>query len=211
MIAASRSWLLQGREYVFAHEEANRLSESVHHREFVLRGRKQRFDRRGQVRFDRNRGKARLHCIAHRKPARRLVEGGHLRLSPGSDINKDRNENQEWIAKEAEKAERKCQDLPERGRELRRSGVPEFHREEGMENATAVHRKSGDHVEKNQENVDGGEPCKKQDAWIFNPRQIVGLDRSDDEEEKKGDDDVHHRSRDRDREFLRRFLLACAA
>ena len=75
-----------------------------------------------------------------------------------------------------------------------------------MENATAVHRKSGDHVEKNQENVDGGEPCKKQDAWIVNPCQIVGLDRSDDEEEKKGDDDVHHRSRDRDRKFLRRFL-----
>ena len=42
----------QGREYVFAHKEANRLSESVHHREFVLGGRKQRFDRRGQVRFD---------------------------------------------------------------------------------------------------------------------------------------------------------------
>jgi hypothetical protein len=32
------------------------------------------------------------------------------------------------------------------------------------------------------------------------------LDRSEDEEKKKGDDDVHNRSRDRDREFLRRFL-----
>ena len=140
------------------------------------------------------------------KPARCLVEGGHLRLSPGCDINKDRNENQERIAKEAEKAERKCQDLSQGGRDLRRSGVPEFHCEEGMENPTAIHWKSGDHIEKNQENVDGGEPCKKQDAWIVNPCQIVGLDRSDDEEEKKGDDDVHHRSRDRDRKFLRRFL-----
>jgi len=75
-----------------------------------------------------------------------------------------------------------------------------------MENATAVHWESGDHVEKNQENVDGSEPCKKQDAWIVNPCQIAGLDRSEDEEEKKGDDDVYHRSRDRDSKFLRRFL-----
>ena len=43
-------------------------------------------------------------------------------------------------------------------------------------------------------------------AWIFNPRQIVGLDRPKDEEEEKGDGDVHHRSCDRDREFLRRLL-----
>ena len=195
--------VFQGREYVLTHDEANRLSESVDNRKFVLRGRKQRFDRGGQVRFDWNRVEARLHGVAHGKPARCLVEGGHLRLSPGGDINKDRNENQERIAKEAKKAERKCQDLPQGGRELRRSGVAEFHREEGMENAAAVHRKSGDHIEKNQEDVDGGEPCKKRDAWIINMCQGAGLNRAKDEEEEKGDDDVHHRSRDRDRKFLR--------
>src|ERR1700726_4151692 len=37
-------------------------------------------------------------------------------------------------------------------------------------------------------------------------RQGAGLNRAKDEEEEKSDDDVHHRPRDRDREFLRRFL-----
>lgn len=55
---------------------------------------------------------------------------------------------------------------------------------------------------KTTRNFGGGEPCN---AWIFYPHQIVGLDRSEDEEEEKGDDYVHQ-SRDRNREFLRRFL-----
>src|ERR1019366_10475326 len=59
---------LQGREYVFAHEKANRLSKSVDDREFVLRSREQRFDRRGQVRIDWDRVKARLHASPTESP-----------------------------------------------------------------------------------------------------------------------------------------------
>ena len=54
---------------------------------------------------------------------------------------------------------------------MRRWGVPEFHREEGMENPAAVHRKSGDHIDKNEEYVDSSEPRKKRDAGIVNVRQ----------------------------------------
>jgi hypothetical protein len=72
---------------------------------------------------------------------------------------------------------------------LRRSNIAEFHREEGMENTAAIHRKSGDHVEKNQEDVDGGEPSEKRDPRIVNVRQGAGLHRAKDEEEEKGDAD----------------------
>jgi hypothetical protein len=137
---------------------------------------------------------------------RRLVEGGHPRLSRSGDINEDCNKDEERIAEEAKKAKHKCQGLSDGGGNLRCSGSPEFHGEDRVQDAAAVHRESGDHVEEDQEDVGGGEPSKKRDAWIFDPCQIVGLDRSEDEEEEKGDGDVHHRSCDRDREFLRRLL-----
>jgi hypothetical protein len=41
-----------------------------------------------------------------------------------------------------------------------------------VQDAAAVHRESGDHVEEDQEDVGGGEPSKKRDAWIFDPCQI---------------------------------------
>src|ERR1019366_251930 len=138
--------------------------------------------------------------------ARHLVEGGHLRLSRSSDINKDRNENQQRVTKKAKKAKPKCQDLPQGGRELRRSGVAEFQCEEGMENAAAVHRKSRDHIEKNQEDVDGREPCKKREVRIIDMCQGARLNRAKDQEDEKSDDDVYHRSCDSDRKFLHRFL-----
>jgi hypothetical protein len=46
--------------------------------------------------------------------------------SPGGDINEDRNENQDWITKEAEEAEPRCQDLSQGSRDLRCPGVAEF-------------------------------------------------------------------------------------
>ena len=113
---------------------------------------------------------------------RRLVEGGHPRLSRSGDINEDCNKDEERIAEEAKKAKHKCQGLSDGGGNLRRSGFPEFHGEDRVQDAAAVHRESGDHVEEDQEDVGGGEPSKKRDAWIFDPCQIVGLDRSEDEE-----------------------------
>jgi hypothetical protein len=53
-----------------------------------------------------------------------VAKGRHLHLSTGRDINKDRNENQQRIAKEPEITEQKGQILTQGGSELRRPGVP---------------------------------------------------------------------------------------
>src|SRR6266567_3449100 len=83
------------------------------------------------------------HRTGNRKPARDIF---HLRqgcLLRCADVNKKRDENQEWIKKQSDKTERKREALANQRSDLRRTRIRHACRQQRTQHAPAIHWKCG--------------------------------------------------------------------
>ena len=197
-VAAHRS------EDVLAGQEAGRLPERVDHRKFVLRRRKQRVDRLSEIGVDRDRGEARLHGVGDAEPFQRLLRRAHLRFAGRGHVDEDRDEDEERIAEQAEKAEAEGEGLADLGGDVGRARSAEPHRQQGMQNPPAVHRKGGDEVEHGEKDVGRGDPADQRQAGIVDLREQPWAQRAQRQGEREADDEIDGGPGERDDQLLAR-------
>ena len=194
---------LDRRQDVLAGEKADRLRKSVDHGKFVLRRRQQRIDSLAERGLDADRGEPRLHRLADRKPFQRLLRRAHLRFAGCGDIDEDGDEDEQRIAEEAEEPEADGEGLADPGGDVGRPLGPHPHRQEGVQNAAAIHRKGGDQIEEREKEVGRRKPPGERQADVVDvevPR-VEGAERGD---QRKRDDEVDGRPGEGDHELLPR-------
>jgi hypothetical protein len=78
-----------------------------------------------------------------------------------------------------------------------------IHIARSAQNATAIHRKGGDHVEQNQNDVGAGDLCRHGDCGIVDLGEILRVEaRAEPEQQHRGDDHVHGGTRERHDKLL---------
>ena len=90
---------------------------------------------------------------------------------------------------------------------LRGAGVIHSHGEDRAQNPAAIHRKSRNHVEENEPDVDGKEPEGERHTSLLHDVWIGPTAAETDEERQRGcDNDVHCGTCERDDDLFARFV-----
>ena len=128
----------------------------------------------------------------------------HLRLPGRGHVDEDRDEQQQRIAEQAEKAEAEGEGLADLGGDLGRQNPADPHGEQRVQNPPAVHRKRGDQIEDDEKNVGRGEPAHQRQMRIVDLGELARAHRAERQRQREADDQIDGGPGERDDQLLAR-------
>ena len=132
------------------------------------------------------------------------MRGAHLRLSGRGHVDEDRDEQQQRIAEQAEKAEAEGEGLADLRGDLGRQNAAEPHRQQRVQNPPAVHRKRRDQIEDDEKDVGRGEPAHQRQMRIVDLGEFARAHGAKHEGERQADDQIDGGPGQRDDQLLAR-------
>ena len=117
--------------------------------------------------------------------------------------NEERNEDEEGVTEKSKDAEENSQRLADERRNVRRAQIIHSHGKDRAQNPSAIHRESGNEIEKNEANINRGQLRKHRHARRVQVLKIRhGGAMAEIKSQENGDSHVDQRSGNRDEQFL---------